>query len=136
MNKKLVIIQMLNRQEHMDADGVSFSSRAELLFSSKSSGLGFCGCGLPEETLKAVHSYLSALDWGWQDWEERFPKLQSHSGLSKDFWNFIAYFCDSKELTEHGGSVGGAWLSDRGRDWLRIMNEELAIAGGWDKIKI
>lgn len=136
MSNKLVIFQELNRQQWLDADGVDFNSRAEMLFSSKSSGLGFCGCGLPEKTLKSVHSYLSTLDWAWQDWEARFRELQSHSGLSEDFWNFIAYFCDSKGLTEHGGSVGGAWLSDRGRDWLRIMNEELTTAGSWDKIEV
>ena len=33
---------------------------------------------------------------------------------------FIAYALENFNLTEHGGEVGGSWLTDRGKQFLEI----------------
>jgi hypothetical protein len=78
----------------------------------------FCGCGDPEAAARAL---LAILD------------LHPLYGHHKDFWEglfghdggmgyLVLYFIDSLGLTEHGGSIGGAWLTAKGealRDALR-----------------
>lgn len=37
---------------------------------------------------------------------------------------FVLYLLDHWDLTEHGGSVGGSWLSEKGRDVLAVLRLE------------
>jgi hypothetical protein len=80
----------------------------------------FCGCGRPGDVMALV---LKALE----DHGEPGPEFDG--GPAWD-WNdartwLLGYSLDAWELTEHGGGVGGAWLTDKGmalRDALRAVD--------------
>jgi hypothetical protein len=90
----------------------------------------FCGCGSPDDAAAALlrllrlhplYDHHAELD-GWID----------DSGVQY----LLLYQLDALELTEHGGTVGGGWLSDAGvavRDAL--AREEAdgfeALMGSW-----
>lgn len=82
--------------------------------------LGFCGCMDPKGMADQIVDYLAIVarrEGELSNWEsaramlyERFPE--------EWYRLLIQYLVDDKELTEHGGSVGGAWLTDAGKEWL------------------
>lgn len=81
----------------------------------------FCGCGSPEEASRALLQLL------------RLHPLFEHYGELHDWIGDIGpeylllYMLDRFELTEHGGSVGGAWLTEKGeavRDALAREEED------------
>ena len=100
--------------------------------------LGFCGCGDPEGMAELVASWLRwrkegldgainaaevslRIDWTksrerWQQHEARKPEMTGREEL------LIAYLCDDKGLTEHGGSVYGSWLTETGEQWLAVLS--------------
>lgn len=99
--------------------------------------LGICGCGSPEDTLLVIRDLLdiiyeySQLEFSENNYEEKWHKLNSLSGtlLNTNKWNgilqFILYILDDRGFLEHGGSIGGAWLSAEGimlRNLLHSVN--------------
>lgn len=68
--------------------------------------LGFCGCGDPEATAAWLLAELKVL---------RYPDTPAE-------W-FIAYQFDNLGLTEHGTSVGASWLTDKGKEVVRRLEE-------------
>lgn len=118
-----------------DSDGVSFEDDISLLVSSKVDGLGFCGCGSPERVADMICRYLEAVDWAWECgpnmefahyWAERCQNMIERAKLEEDAFMLCAYIADSRRFTEHGGSVGGAWLSDKGRSFVGALRKALA----------
>lgn len=76
--------------------------------------LGWCGCGDNERVDELMLRYLDSVP----SWE------RPASDLSADEHLLLAYVADSAGWTEHGGSVGGAWLTPSGelvRSRLREM---------------
>lgn len=76
--------------------------------------LGWCGCGNPEDVDRMMLAYLTARA------EEDWPKPRAE-GVSDDAEMLLAYIADELEWTEHGGSVGGAWLTDDGKEAMRNL---------------
>lgn len=94
--------------------------------------LGLCGCGAPEEVIDSLARYLHRQRALHADserlsgtaWEAFVEDLDRTHGFEHrdgraplEYW-WAAYTADRLELTEHGGSVAGAWLTDKGRTWL------------------
>ncbi|MGR9130754.1 hypothetical protein ACU8NX_18560 [Rhizobium leguminosarum] len=107
-------------------DGCHHDTEAQAMYFDQ---LGFCGCGSPEEVHKFVCDCLGAFDREKQEpeWHDAIELIKET--VTNDPENaayFIAYVLDTLNLTEHGGTVGGAWLSDRGKQFLEIgpMEEE------------
>lgn len=71
---------------------------------------GYCICGRPEVFLFYLRNYLELVD-------------EKDGAVTKDVWAPYWYFCDEKGFTEHGGSVLGAWITDRGKEMLKKLNE-------------
>jgi hypothetical protein len=78
--------------------------------------LGLCGCGNPEEAYNFCREALSACDRrGGGEWTSaqdavrdlilRDPDVAAHA---------ILHLLDNLQLIEHGGSIGGSWLTPRG----------------------
>ena len=70
----------------------------------------FCGCGHPEHACAALLRLL------------RLQPLYNNRA-EIDAWlpddgvqHLLLYKLSADDLTEHGGSVGGGWLTDKGRD--------------------
>ena len=93
--------------------------------------LGFCGCGDPEENLAYVRRVLrhiadrrvvgdgtfDEIHKSWVDWDAEGDAIMGPAKL------FTQYVLAQKDLTEHGGSVGGAWLSNKGYELLEDLDE-------------
>lgn len=78
--------------------------------------LHFCGCGMFTARMELLKQVLEATPM----YEGRWPERDTVLGE--------AFLCllDGAGLTEHGGSVGGSWLTDDGERMLRILQNERA----------
>lgn len=68
----------------------------------------FCGCGTPSDAATAL-LYLLQLH-PLYDHREEFEKFVNDDGLAY----LTLYWLAHLELTEHGGTVDGGWLTDSG----------------------
>ena len=112
---------------YIDEDDCTYEDAESFILSGI---LGFCGCGMPEDTGKYIRDVLMHVDKlanlsrgeGWVDryaeWGSDGKKIFANSGSEY----FAYYVLSEKELTEHGGSVPG-WLTDKGRDVLKDLSE-------------
>lgn len=87
----------------------------------------FCGCGNPEEAAGTLLRLLRL-----------HPLYEHHAEL--EVWipdmgvrMLLLYSLDRDGLTEHGGNVGGAWLTDKGQGVLDALAHEEALEAGGDR---
>lgn len=106
---------------YYDEEGCFYGDAEEFL-STKI--LGFCGCGMPQESLKYVMGALQLI-------KERVDKDYKQIKAEEDAYYksdgakyFMWYFLDNKGFTEHGGSVPG-WLTVDGKELLEDITEWL-----------
>lgn len=78
--------------------------------------LGGCACGEPERVDDMMLAYLASRE------PEGWPK-PAPVGVSEDAALLLAYLADMLGWTEHGGSVGGAWLTEDGAAALANLRE-------------
>ena len=86
--------------------------------------LGICGCGRTDEVYKGIYAFLTIVQnktndpmnsekhdlvWNWvfDDWENEF----------------IANTLDDKGLIDHGTMIGGCFITDLGKWFLKIFTE-------------
>ena len=82
--------------------------------------IGGCGCGEPDRVDKMMLAYLASREAdGW-------PK-PAPAGVSEDAALLLSYLADMAQWTEHGGSVGGAWLTDEGLEALANLRIHAAV---------
>lgn len=86
--------------------------------------LELCRCGSPEEVVDAMGEYLERVEeWTSKPWGDK----GKGSPIGKDNHSadlLLAYFAADRNLTDHGGSIYGAWLSDAGKRWLELWRAE------------
>lgn len=92
----------------------------------------FCGCGRPSEALDFVLYFLNCfVDEQWKETIllDRFSLKECLKGL-KGFDDesgipcvveFMLHYLDKLELSEHGSSVYGSWLTDAGIMWREVL---------------
>ena len=99
-------------------DGCHYDTEAEAMYFS----LGLCGCGCPENVHEFLVDCAKAVQAGTETRE--YDSIRAIEALIKNkpdvVAEFIGHFLDSKELTEHGSSVYGAWLTERGKQFVEI----------------
>lgn len=81
-------------------------------------GEWFCGCGSPEVAASRLRDVLALHPLHSN--RKAFKVLVPDDGLEE----LLLYTLDHFGLTEHGGTVGGAWLSDKGTAVLAALNRE------------
>ena len=81
-----------------------------------------CGCGNPAEAHQALLDLLRLLDGPP---EERFTSLRNAQILaycgSQPMLALTLNLLTNMGLIEHGGSIGGSWITDRGHDLLKLL---------------
>ena len=84
--------------------------------------LGICGCGCPDKTYKAVHDMLIA--------------FKNHAGAIGDnpYKYFMAYTLDCLEFIEHGTSIIGSWLTDKGEELLEALTDFAKYDYNWNNV--
>lgn len=101
--------------------------------------LDWCGCGSPEIAKKVIRDFLRILDTDMKDkdidwqarWKKRREMMMDRFGVESVYDNELllcfAYDMGSAEFTEHGTSIGSAWISEEGEMflWLLERDEEL-----------
>jgi len=111
-------------------EGCDYETSEDLL---QTGILGFCGCGCAEENLKHVRGGLECIlalqEKVWTKkltWDEWNKQALAHFG-SEGGKYFFFYWAAEKDFTEHGGAVPG-WLSEKGKDVLAMLREELTTS--------
>lgn len=88
--------------------------------------LNWCGCGAPALALKTVRDYLNVTSNMYDNYENRCKMRKQLFGVNTVYDNglllCLAYTLNAAELTEHGSSVGGAWLTEEGEMFLWCLN--------------
>lgn len=90
----------------LDEDGVTWSSVGAWFFIDI---LGGCGCGTSEELSNKAIELLTAIGTEPRDYNQFSIKYND------SFWELLMHWFDSAGLTEHGTSVFGAWLTEKGK---------------------
>ena len=84
-------------------------------------GLGLCGCGDPEAVIFWLRDLMRVFkSHKYDDWRyEQLGRLLGDGPASL----FVLYELDARGWTDHGSNVIGSWLSERGEQWLRRIEE-------------
>lgn len=101
----------------VDKDGCSWTSTEEYLFVGV---LGGCGCGLSKEIGEDVMLVFEAIAAGLDNTDAR---AKSFELIYKDrYHELIAHWLDSRDLTDHGTSIAGGWLTKKGEGiWAEVL---------------
>lgn len=92
--------------------------------------IGLCGCGAIDTTIEDIAKYLTIVDY-WTtnvDHENIIDKRKEmmHDGFNVEhitdysLLQFMAYVLDHLNLTDHGSSINGTWITDLGRVCLYV----------------
>jgi hypothetical protein len=89
----------------------------------------FCGCGDPSNAARVLRDIL-ALHPLYEHRQE-LEQILPDEGLRY----LMLYTLDHFDLTDHGSSIGGAWLTDKGRSVLDALHREAPaferLSGMW-----
>ena len=101
------------------ASSVGLSGHGNLITESVNILMDWCRCGNPEDITAMAFLYLTAVEneVGYKDGQEI-------TSIPVEAWDLLSYICDGLEWTDHGGSVGGSWLTDTGKEALRRYTEK------------
>lgn len=105
--------------------------------------LKFCGCGRPQDTMEFIRGFLNSIydkfskELSYYEQQDNLKHVFEFENKDKELTNtqygvyqFIANYLDEIGILEHGGSIGGAWLSSEGkqlRDWLNSVEDYESI---------
>lgn len=93
--------------------------------------MNLCGCGDPEQVQEVIKKYLNVVRDHFNEKEEsnRDSIMKQTFEVEYVYDNslllFLAYVLDSYEFTNHGSSVGGAFITDLGRMYLDVLTIHL-----------
>lgn len=135
-------------EEEIIPEGQRFVENKEFIHGFYYQVIGLCGCGSPGDRLLLIKSLLNQVydrttDYRVADldrdamaglYEKHQRKLHAvfgfaenpGEGMFSDIQNGVVQFVmdilDEADLLEHGGSIGGAWLSKNGEKMREILN--------------
>lgn len=89
--------------------------------------LNWCGCGDPDIAKRVVRDYLEVINNKFDSDVTFEKKFGVDLVYDNDLLLCLAYTIDAAGFTEHGSSISGAWLTDEGKMflWLLQQNKEL-----------
>jgi hypothetical protein len=77
-----------------------------------------CGCGNPQSVVDLLYKWLMERKDGNKGFVDE-GNLNDHPG----YWYAFAYYLDYIGLIEHGGYIGGYWLSQSGKRVLAALEK-------------
>lgn len=82
--------------------------------------LHICGCGNPEIVLKGIYNILKQMK------DENDNSVPVNLEWIKSDWThlFTLYMIDNAGLTDHGTGIYGCWITDLGKWYLKIFDDE------------
>lgn len=73
--------------------------------------LNICGCGNPELVYKLIHDTMKEI---------------SENGVCLDatnYYYFMIYQLNHMGFLDHGSSIYGSWVTDKGKDLIKALEE-------------
>ena len=113
---------------YVDKDGAQYEDATGFIHSGL---MGFCGCGMPEDSLRYVREGMRILrnlqsDVDKDDVEDHYRRhkeaCKAHFGSDGAEYFFWYWLNDTMEWAEHGGSVPG-WLTETGEAILADLEQ-------------
>ena len=95
-----------------DEDGISYPGGMRGMFESKE--LNLCGCGsdnIKDDIINIIKEFLKDTEYNHSYITDICKELE----LDEKYVEMILFYLDDKGLLEHGGSIRGSWLSDKGK---------------------
>ena len=80
--------------------------------------IGLCGCGDPDAVLDMIQEFLEKRKGPEWEWDAQVEFAKAHP---EELMLFLEYILDGKGYTEHGSCVMGAWLTDKGKRLLELL---------------
>lgn len=115
------LIHLFKDKYDITEDGVEYRTDKDFLESFLIEVFDFCGCGLLlDGTGVFLKQVLNAFD-------EDYLSLDKIEDVCKtdEIVDFTLHFLDANELTDHGSSVYGSWLTEKGIALRECLNEVL-----------
>ena len=82
--------------------------------------LDWCGCGEPNKAIEIVEKLLDVMSE--REFDDRHKKLKEYFDVDYVYDNplllCLAYTMDAAKFTDHGSSIGWAWLTEDGENFL------------------
>lgn len=96
--------------------------------------LDWCECGDPDLAKETIRDYMriiydfhNLVDNHNMAYERKIRNFNDRFGFNSIYDNCFAlcfaYAIDAAGLTEHGSSIGGAWLTNEGKMFLWLLNQ-------------
>lgn len=105
---------------YTDSDGCWYDNDTAELWDAIWCGVfGFCGCGDVGEQFDRLLKVLHLLDNNDKRHEERIRNITELN--KRPDLHIYLYILDDKDFSEHGGSVLGSWLTEKGVALLRVL---------------
>lgn len=103
-------------------DECHYDTEAEAMYYGQ---IGLCGCGKPEEVHRFLLECLAATCDDYETILDHKKVVELVKAKPEIVAEFVLHFLDDRNLTEHGGSVYGSWLTERGKQVLEagVMDE-------------
>lgn len=98
--------------QYIDEAGCSWDTKSDYL---EITVLHFCGCGRPDKAMKLVRDILHLID---NKQPEEVTKLLHSEGI----YFFVLYQLDHMGFIKHGFSIGGSYLTEKGKELLADIN--------------
>jgi hypothetical protein len=92
-------------------------SDAEHLYKILVGDLPICGCGNPETAYELVHKMLGLAPFYERSWNEIADPIGTAGACY-----IVLGALDAAGLMEHGGGIGGSWLTPKGEWCLNALN--------------
>lgn len=97
--------------------------------------LNWCSCGDPEAAKRCIRDYLDIINLDYDNreqfmaaYEQKQADMKKRFGATYVYDNelllCLAYAMDGAGFTEHGSSIGGAWLTDEGKMFLFLLKTD------------
>lgn len=122
-DKDNIIFELFSRDNYMEME-----DDEEFLTSFFVEAFHFCGCGCLSMSIKFVRDILNCYE-DEEDWCSPHLNLDKAKEVccNDNITDFMLHWLDFCELTEHGSSVYGSWLTEKGkvlRDYLKKVVKE------------
>lgn len=88
--------------------------------------LGLCGCGPAEAAFDLIRDLLRLAPF--YDHRAEITDLIGSGAVG----HIVLSALDSADLIEHGGTIHGSWLTDKGTWYLKVLNS----ITDWDQIDV
>lgn len=89
--------------------------------------LNWCGCGDPDIAKRVIRDYLEVIKDKFDNNVTFENKFGVKSVYDNDLLLCLAYTIDAAGFTEHGSSISGAWLTEEGKMFLWLLQQNKDI---------